>query len=230
MPTAVVLGGGLSPDDIRLAAAICHEALAPLADANWDHAAHGLEWSCRRTISHVANTLDWYGLLLTKPTHEPFEPLGLRYDRQSIADILAIIRRRADLLALLVSSASPSAQGYHRWGRPDRAGYLALGCAEILLHTDDILRSFGRGCFAPDALCRHIVGRLAPWAAPTQAVDGWSLLRWATGRTEIPGQGRVGPDWAWHASPLEEWDGQVKTRASYTTPSSDGAASEAQTG
>lgn len=215
MPTAVVLGGGLSPDDIRLAAAICHEALAPLADANWDHAAHELEWSCRRTIYHVANALDWYGLLLTKLTPERLDPLGLRYDQQSIAEILAIIRRRADLLALLVASASPSAQGYHMWGRPDRGGYLAMGCAEILLHTDDILQSFGRSFLAPNALCRRLVGRLAPWASAGAEVDGWSLLRWTTGRLVLPEQGRVAPDWAWHASPIEEWDGQVKTRASY---------------
>lgn len=219
MPTAVVLGGGLSPDDIRLAAAICHEALAPLANANWDHAAHGLDWSCRRTIYHVANVLDWYGLLLTKPTPERLDPLGLRYDRQSIAEILAIVRRRADLVALLVTSASPSARGYHVWGRPDRGGYLAMGCAEILLHTDDILQSFSRSFQGPDALCRRLVARLVPWApAAGGDVDGWSLLRWATGRLSLTEHGCVPPDWAWHASPVEEWDGQVKTRASYAAP------------
>jgi hypothetical protein len=215
MPTAVVLGGGLSAGDARLAAAICHEALAPRIKADWDQPAHGLEWSCRRTLQHVANALDWYSLLLTDPTPERFNSLGLRYANQSIPEILAIIQRRADLLVLVVTSASPGARGYHLWGRPDRAGYLAMGCAEMLLHTDDILRGFGQSFYGPDALSRRLVARLFPWAPSTHEIDGWSLLRWATGRLDLPAHGRVAPDWTWHASPVDEWDGQIKTRASY---------------
>ena len=60
---------------------------------------------------------------------------------------------------------------------------------------------------------RRAIRRLFPWA-PTD-VDPWSALRWATGRLDLPGHGRLGPDWAWQAAPLSEWDGTLKTRASY---------------
>ena len=217
-PTEVVLGGGLAPNDVRLAAAFCHEALSSLGDVNWGQDAHGLAWPCRRTVQHVANALDWYTLLLIEPKPERFPSMGLRYAEQSIPEILAIIRRRAQLFALAVESAAPSARGYHPWGQPDRTGYLAMGCAEILLHTDDVLQAFGQRLHGPDALCRRLVGRLFPWAPTAPDVDGWSLLRWATGRLTLPQHGRIGPDWTWHAAPVAEWDGTIKTRASYAQP------------
>jgi hypothetical protein len=217
--TVPATGSALVSDDLPLAAALCRDALAPLLDADWDRPANGLEWPCRRTVQHVANALDWYALLLADPTPEQFLSLGLRYVEQSVEEILAIIERRALILARLVASSEPSVRGYHFWGRPDPSGYLAMGCAEILLHTDDIARGFGRDFDGPDALSRRIVERLFPWAPPAPETDGWTLLRWATGRIGLPEHGQVAPDWTWHAPPLAEWDGEVKTRASWATPS-----------
>jgi hypothetical protein len=208
----------LMTDDLRLAAMLCREAITPLADADWDRPANGLEWPCRRTLQHIANALDWYGLLLAEPVPEQFKSLGLRYVEQAIDDLLSIIERRAMVLSLLVDSAEPTARGYHPWGRPDPVGYLAMGCGEVLLHTDDIAQSLGHTFQAPDALCQRVVARLFPWAPKDAAIDGWSLLCWATGRLTLPDYGRVAPDWTWHASPLVEWDGEVKTRASYGGP------------
>jgi hypothetical protein len=88
-----------------------------------------------------------------------------------------------------------------------------MGCAEILLHTDDIVRGIGDPFQAPEALCRRVVARLFPWA-PTD-VDGWSALKWASGRLTLSGRDPAPTDWAWHASPVSEWDGTIKTHGSY---------------
>jgi hypothetical protein len=32
---------------------------------------------------------------------------------------------------------------------------------------------------------------------------------WANGRRDLPDKERLGPDWAWHCAPLDEWDGKV---------------------
>ena len=57
-PTWSVADGwsDLHPDDVRLAAALCHEALAPLTDADWERPATGLEWTCRRTLQHTSKS------------------------------------------------------------------------------------------------------------------------------------------------------------------------------
>jgi hypothetical protein len=87
-----------------------------------------------------------------------------------------------------------------------------MGCAEILLHTDDIARGLGIAYQPPDGLSRRVVARLFPWA-PTD-VDGWPALCWATGRIALPEHGRVEPDWAWHAPPVGEWDGTIPKHTS----------------
>jgi hypothetical protein len=217
-PDQSATAGILVPKDVQRAAALCQDALAPLVDADWEQTIASLEWSRRRTVQHIANALDWYALLLVEPTSEPFFSLGLRYVEQSIEDILAIVGRRAQVLALLAASAEPTARGFHYHGQPDAVGYIAMGCAEVLLHTEDIVQSFDQGFTGPDVLSRRIVERLFPWAPPAPEADGWSLLRWATGRLTLPEHGRVAPDWTWHATPVAEWDGEVKTRASWAIP------------
>jgi hypothetical protein len=116
---------------------------------------------------------------------------------------------RAGVLAAVAEAAAPTARGFHVSGRPDLTGFLAMGCVETLLHADDVGRSFGQALQSPEAICRRVLARLFPWV-PTD-VDPWAALRWATGRLDLPGYGRTPPNWSWHSSPVEEWDGTVKT-------------------
>ena len=88
-----------------------------------------------------------------------------------------------------------------------------MGCAEILVHTQDISQGLDRAYRPPDALCQRVVARLFPWA-PVD-VDAWSALRWATGRVALSGHGHLAANWAWHASPIVEWDGKIKTQDAY---------------
>jgi hypothetical protein len=129
------------------------------------------------------------------------------------ADLLRLAELRALVLSEVARAASPETRGFHVFGRADRDGYLAMGCVEILVHTDDLARGLGVSFSPPADLVRDALARLFPWA-PTDT-DPWHTLHWATGRVDLPGHPRVAPDWAWHAAPVSEWDGTVKTRASY---------------
>lgn len=208
---------GLHPDDLRRAAALSREALMRLSEADWSRPAHGLEWSCLKTLQHLASCLDWYGMLLATPSREPFRMRFLPQPEYSadysLALLLDMLERRASVLAVIAAASDASARGFHVWGYPDATGYVAIGCAEILLHTDDIVRGHEQTFQPPDDLCRGVTARLFPWA-PTEA-DPWSTLRWAVGRESLPGYADAPANWAWHASPLAEWDGTVKTTDSY---------------
>jgi hypothetical protein len=165
----------------------------------------------------MTSAVDWYAMLLATPSQEAFR---LRFLPQpqysadySLAAVLEMLERKAAVLAIVAASADGSARGFHVWGQPDPTGYVAMGCAEILLHTDDIVRAHGQTFQPPGDLCRGVTARLFPWA-PTDA-DPWSTLRWVVGRESLPGHADTPADWAWHASPLADWDGTIKTWESY---------------
>lgn len=216
-PRSGEASGGLHPGDLRRVAALSRSVLLALREADWSGPAHGLEWSCWRTLQHMTSVLDWHSMLLAAPSQEPFWLRSLPQPEYS-ADypldlLLEILEREASVLAIVATAADPSARGFHAWGRPDRTGNVAMGCAEMLLHTDDIVRGLGQTFRPPGDLCRGVTARLFPWA-PTDA-DPWSTLRWAVGRESLPGYTDTPANWAWHASPVSEWDGTIKTKESY---------------
>lgn len=134
----------LHPDDLCRAAALSRESLMALGEADWSEPAHGLEWSCRKTLQHMTSALDWYAMLLATPSEEPFRFRFLPQPEFSaeypLAFLLGMLEREAAVLAVVAAAADASARGFHTWGQPDPTGYVAMGCAEILLHTDDIVR------------------------------------------------------------------------------------------
>jgi hypothetical protein len=194
----------LGPEDVRLAARLCRETLLPVADRDWSVAAGELEWSARETLEHAAHTQIFYAVhLATRALERQVVPRCFEAGI-STADLLTILESRAAILADVVKAAPPEARGYHRTGNPDPSGYAAMGANEVLIHTDDIARSFGVS-FEPSApVCGRVVHRLFPWAPAD--VDAWAALRWANDRIELPGHGRLGPEWRWHSAPLTEGD------------------------
>ncbi|MFN0070320.1 MAG: hypothetical protein ACKVVP_02375 [Chloroflexota bacterium] len=203
----------MTPTDVRRAAAAMLETLQPRAGADWSVQAGDLDWDCRTTLGHVAHAIDRYALYLAGPATARLPFQMAHHPECSAADLLQITDLRAAALCQIAVAASPETRGFHVFGNPDPEGYIAMGCIEILVHTDDIARGLGTTFTPPADVTRAMLARLFPWA-PTDT-DSWATLQWATGRIDLPGHARVAPDWAWHASPLAEWDGTVKTRASY---------------
>jgi hypothetical protein len=113
----------------------------------------------------------------------------------------------AAILVDVVRAAPPGARGWHDAGMADASGFIAMGCEEILVHADDIAQGLGVSLRPPIDLAARVRSRLFPWAPAD--VDPWDALRWAAGRTALPGYPRLGPDWGWHCAPLAEWGGTI---------------------
>ena len=203
----------LQPDDVRVAAQLSYELLEPMSGADWTRRAGDLDWNCRLTLEHLVYALDHYSLFLAIPSRENPPRARNSYPDLSNGQLLVIMQRRAAVLAAVATAAAPTARGFHNWGQPDPFGYIAMACTEILVHTSDISRGQETDYQPPEAVCRRVTARLFPWAPAD--VAPWAALQWATGRLDLPGHGQTPANWAWHASPLAEWDGTVKTRDSY---------------
>jgi hypothetical protein len=86
----------------------------------------------------------------------------------------------------------------------DAPGFAAMGCAELLVHAGDVAEACALPWGPPAELADAVLARLFPWVEADG--DPAAALRWATGRTALPGREQVG-SWRWHSAPLEEWDG-----------------------
>jgi hypothetical protein len=197
------------PLDVRAAATLCRNTLAPLAGDDWTVPAGDLQWSARQTLEHLAHALNHYAVqLATRAPHRIRISTHQADPGHSIAEMLAIMEARAAVLAEIIAAAPAATRAYHLLGMADPSGFAAMGCDEILIHTEDIAHGFGRSFEPPADLCRRVLARLFPWAPATG--DAWQALRWANGRAPLPDRARLGPDWAWHCAPLAEWDGTIK--------------------
>jgi hypothetical protein len=112
----------------------------------------------------------------------------------------------AALLAQSVDAAPPAARGFHPFGSTDPAGFVAMACDEILVHTADIAGAFGHGWQPDDHLAASVVARLFPWAPA--GWPPWDTLLWCNGRRPLGDHPRL-ERWRWQCAPLEEWDGIV---------------------
>ena len=201
----------LMPDDVIAAAGVCREALAAGVEADWSVPAGDLTWDCRRTLDHIADALAFYAAHLATRATQRLPAVRSGDPTRSPAELLTIVGATAAILAEVARGAPADARGYHGAGMADAEGFVAMGCEEILIHTDDIARGLGLALRPPAGLTERVLRRLFPWA-PMDG-DAWAALRWASGRTALPDRARLGPDWYWHCAPLAEWDGSVRKRS-----------------
>ena len=161
----------------------------------------------------MTSAVQWYGMCLAMPSEEPFRlrllPQPVYSADHPLPLLLAMLERQAAVLSILVAASDPSARGFHAFGRPDPIGYAAMGCTEILsAHRRHRAELRAR---APPA--RRPLPSRGIAALPLGARRRRPLVHAAVGyRPREPRQGRpdTPPNWAWHASPTAEWDGEVK--------------------
>jgi len=207
--TLVRLAAVVTAEDLRLVAQVCCRALQPYAEADWEGPAGELEWSCRETLAHMLSALAFYAVNLVRRSIEPRSG-GQTNDTLPIEVLLDAFEGRAVVLAALVDAAPGDARGAHEYGRSDPAGFAAMGCDEMLVHTADIAAGLGAAFDPPRDLCERVLARLFPWAPADH--DAWATLLWANGRAPLGDRARLEPDWVWLSVPLEEWNGEDPNR------------------
>ncbi len=200
----------VSGDDLLLAAQLCHDTLAPALDRDWSVPAGDLTWSCQKTLDHIPNALLSYANHLATRATARRPPVRNGDSERSPADLLSVTGATAAILAAVAREAPAGTRAFHAAGMADPEGFLAMGCEEIMIHTDDIAQGLGLAFRPPEALAKRVLQRLFPWAPSDE--DPWAAVRWASGRAALGGRERLDANWYWHCAPLSEWDGTIKRR------------------
>lgn len=213
----------MKPADLLEAATVSHETLKGALDADWNRPAGLLDWTCRRTLDHIPDTMLLYAAHLATRTARPLPFLRNGDPDAPLKHLLRSAQSSAAILAEVASAAETEGvatgavvRAYHPAGMADPGGFVAMGCDEVLVHTYDIATGLELPFVPPAELCRRVVARLFPWApleVPDESVEPWSVLLWANGRGALPQHPMLAPDWYWHSAPLDEWDGAAKTRS-----------------
>jgi hypothetical protein len=176
------------------------ELLRPATDRDWSVPAAGLEQDCWHTAEHIGDTLMSYAAqLVTRPDGRYVRFMAGVDADATAAQAWEFAMTGGHLLVAAVRVTPPTVRAYHPSGQADPAGFAGMGCVEVLLHGDDIARALGLVLEPPAELCERVLARMFP-SAPTDD-DPWSVLRWATGRADLPDRARP-VRWRWHAEPL----------------------------
>jgi uncharacterized protein (TIGR03083 family) len=200
----------LVPEDLLEAIATTRQALTPALEANWDVPAGTLDWTCRQTLDHIANTMMFYATHLATRARERRPPVRNGDPSLPPAGLLSAAEAAAAILADVVRAAPPGTRGFHPAGLADATGFIAMGCTEIMVHTADVAAGLGLAFAPPADLPARVLRRIFPWVSAEG--DAWAALLWACGRAALDDQPRLAADWYWQCAPLAEWDGTVRKR------------------
>ena len=162
-------------------------------DRDWAIRAGCLEWSCRDTAAHIADALGFYAAHLASMATE-----WLKFDVVPHADatnlhVLRLIEAMGAAFAHVLEATPGDARAFHHSGMWDRSGFAAMGCLEVLVHAGDVSEGLGIPFDPPRDICRRVVDRL--FVGPPPDGDPWRVMWWGTGRGDLPGRDRLGPDW-----------------------------------
>ncbi|MFD9910282.1 GNAT family N-acetyltransferase [Streptomyces sp. NPDC059063] len=194
--------GGDQVDEAVAHAARALRAVAT-AEYDWTARAAALEWSCLDTAEHIASDFTAYAAQLTGRTHGTgsYVPMEIRLEEGTDpAGAVLAVEASGGLLAAVVRTTPPGVRGFHPfpYGSADARGFAAMGIAELLLHTYDILRAFDVAYAPPEELCEAVLAWQFPHVPPARDGAGhWRTLLWATGRGTLEGRARL-ERWRWH--------------------------------
>ena len=186
----------MTGDDVRTAVDEAVALLARAPDPTAEVVLMGTDVA--GVVWHMGECLHWYGHdLLVGPVdltagHWRRDP-GAGYGR-----LITGLTTWGEVLARVVDAADPAERGFHPFGSPDPAGFAAMACAEVLVHTGDVVEAVGLRWSPPSDVTVRVLERLFP-GAPADT-DPATTLRWATGRADLPGHPRQA-SWSYVAPP-----------------------------
>jgi hypothetical protein len=192
----------VTASDVDAAIACIMSGLLPLTDRDWSVRAGASAWDCWRTAEHIGDTLlSFAWQLAVQPTGRYVRAVATAEKDASPAEVLEFAVTGGRILASMVRTSPAHVRAFHPAGPADPEGFAALGCHEALLNGNDIAQGFGRSLEPPRDVCRRVLSRLYPQAPGDLGdSDPWTSLRWAGGRTDLPG--RPAPNWRPHSAPL----------------------------
>jgi hypothetical protein len=195
----------VTADDLDSALAAVAGALKPATDRDWSARAGTLEWDCWHTGEHVADVLMSYAAqLVARPSTRYVRFLANADADATPAEILEFALVGGGILASTVRTTSTEVRAYHPTGMADPEGFAAMGCAEALVHGQDITQGLGVNLDPPPDVCARVLTRLFPETPSALANhDPWTVLLWATGRRDLPGHPRP-QRWRWRGAPLSD--------------------------
>ncbi|MET8755315.1 GNAT family N-acetyltransferase [Streptomyces sp. NPDC004667] len=178
-------------------------ALRAVAHLDWSAPAAGLEWSCRETAVHLAGDLTGFAAQLAGRVTGSYLPLAVGAAPGTPPGALVdLVGASGLLLAAAVRAARPDDRAWHPAGSAGPGGFAAMGTAELLLHTHDVLHGLGvthwRG---EDPAAALVLDRLFPHVPRSGPDAPWKTLLAATGRAAFPGLPRR-RTWRWYGDPV----------------------------
>ena len=195
---------------LRQSARASRTFLGSALELDWDRPIPEMTWSVREVVAHISEVLLRYAADLSAGARELSTiDLSVR-PSEDPAELLETITAVSSMLGHVVDGVAPGHRGWHPAGLADAAGFAAMGCDEILVHTADAASGLGLDFEPPVVLSQGVLRRLFPGAP--RDTDTWDTLLWANGRRELldrPRQVR----WHPHPAPLSEWDGSVDAEA-----------------
>ncbi|WP_152363501.1 maleylpyruvate isomerase N-terminal domain-containing protein [Microlunatus speluncae] len=173
-------------------------ALTPLTGADWSTPARDLDWTCRETAAHIADSFFAQAAqVVARPRHD-WVPAEVRTDPAAEPEqVLRAVDACAGLLRIAVATADPELRAWHPHGAADLSGWVAMATVDGLVHAFDISAALGRDWRPPAELAGFAVERLFP--SRPDHVDPVAQLLWCTGRIALPDHPRQ-PEWTWDPS------------------------------
>jgi hypothetical protein len=187
------------------AASVAASALQPHVDADWSRRAGELEWSIEATVVHFIGALVKESVYLASGSTRFIAISTGTFREATPAELVDSIVPAAQALANVARSTPEGTLAYHSTGMTDAEGYLAMGCAEVLVHTWDASCGLGVDFVGPSDLSSAILARTFPWVEVGESP--WQTLLWAFGRLQRGGEARIPDGIPGLRTPLEDWDG-----------------------
>lgn len=185
-------------DDVRHAADVCVAALTPRLGGDWSAPVPGLDFTVSSVLAHASLGPLWYALDTWAGTTDSSGFKLTVADDAPPEALIAGLQQAAMVCAASLDAAPPDLRGFHPAGSPDRSGFAAMACAELLVHTDDALRGLGTRLDAPRPLAAAVLARLFP--NQEADADPWQTLLWAHTRPTSLTRPPNGT-WRWHPAP-----------------------------
>ncbi|GAA2662648.1 MULTISPECIES: maleylpyruvate isomerase family mycothiol-dependent enzyme [Actinosynnema] len=191
--------GPLTGADVRGAAGECAAFLSGFADRDWAVPVPDLDWTVAQAVAHLVDCLRWYALDLAGGPEEMDCWVEATDATADPAMLVRVVRAQSEVLAATIDASPPGHRGWHPSGLPEAAGFAAMACDELLVHTWDAGRGLGAE-FTPTG--RQAAGTLARLFPQHEVgADAWRTLLWANGRVELPGR-PAQAGWKWRGDPL----------------------------